>query len=203
MYRYKLVLASTSPRRIGLLKQLGIDFEVLDPGDVENSFSLDPETHVREHALSKAEAVASRHPDRLIVAADTIVVLDRKIVEKPHNVEEAGEMLRSLSGRTHRVVSAIALVRKKLSYLDVRTEETVVSMKRLSSGEIDAYVATGEPMDKAGAYAAQGLGAMIIERVDGCFYNVVGLPMSLLFDMLKEAGVNILTNSSIPRHPSM
>ncbi len=197
MSRHLLVLASTSPRRIGLLRQLGIEFEVVDPGDAENSFSPDPETHVREHALGKAEAVASRRPNELIVAADTIVVLDGKIIEKPRGADEAREMLRMLSGRTHTVISAIAIMRKHEPYSDVRIEETRVTMKMLSPMEIDAYVATGEPMDKAGAYAAQGLGAMIIERVDGCFYNVVGLPMSLLFDMLKAAGINLLTHPSI------
>ncbi len=197
MSRHLLVLASTSPRRIGLLRQLGIEFEVVDPGDAENSFSPDPEAHVREHALGKAEAVASRRPNELIVAADTIVVLDGKIIEKPRGADEAREMLRMLSGRTHTVISAIAIMRKHEPYSDVRIEETRVTMKMLSPMEIDAYVATGEPMDKAGAYAAQGLGAMIIERVDGCFYNVVGLPMSLLFDMLKAAGINLLTHPSI------
>ena len=99
-------------------------------------------------------------------------------------------MLRALCGRTHTVISAVALIKK--GHTDVRTEETRVSMKKLGESEIGAYVATGEPMDKAGAYAAQGVGAFIIERVDGCFYNVVGLPMSLLYDMLKDAGVDAL-----------
>lgn len=197
MGRHLLVLASTSPRRIALLRQLGIEFDVVDPGDAENSLSPDPETHVREHALGKAEAVASRRPNELIVAADTIVVLEGRIIEKPHDVGEAREMLRSLSGRTHTVISAVAVMRKHEPYTDVRTEKTRVTMKKLSQEEIEAYVATGEPIDKAGAYAAQGLGAMIIERVDGCFYNVVGLPMSLLFDMLKAAGINLLTHPSI------
>jgi septum formation protein len=187
-----LVLASTSPRRVGLLKQLGIEFDVADPGDAENSISQDPITRVRDHAICKAETVAKKYPDRLIVAADTIVVLDGKILEKPNNRDEAKEMLRTLGGRTHRVVSAIALLEKNGNLMDVRTEETIVSMKKLSEEEIEAYVATGEPMDKAGAYAAQGAGAVIIEKVDGCFYNVVGLPLSLLHAMLKKAGVNTL-----------
>jgi septum formation protein len=187
-----LVLASTSPRRISLIKQLGIDFEVVDPGDAENSESTDPISRVRENALRKAEAVSSRYPNRLVVAADTIVVLNGRIIEKPKSVEDAKEMLLTLTGKTHTVVSAVALVMKKKGLQDIRTEETKVRMRRLSNDEIDAYVATGEPMDKAGAYAAQGIGAVIIEGVEGCFYNVVGLPLSLLHDMLKSADLNTL-----------
>jgi len=189
-----LVLASTSPRRISLLKQLGVPFEAVDPGDVENSVALDPVAHVRDHALSKAEAVAAKYPDRLVIAADTIVVLDGRILEKPRNMEEAKAMLRVLCGRIHTVVSAVALVERDRGLSDLRIEETKVGMKKLTEEEIEAYVATGEPMDKAGAYAAQGIGAVIIERVEGCFYNVVGLPMSLLYDMLKDAGVDMLTS---------
>ncbi len=192
MNRQVLVLASTSPRRASLLKQLGIDFEVVDPGDAENSESSDPIVRVRENALRKAEAVSTRYPDRLVVAADTIVVLDGRIIEKPKSVEDAKDMLRALGGRTHNVVSAVVVIVKDRDLLDLRTEETRVRMRRLSDDEIDAYVATGEPIDKAGAYAAQGIGAVIIEGVEGCFYNVVGLPLSLLHDMLKDAGLNTL-----------
>lgn len=194
MSRRMLVLASTSSRRISLLKQLGVPFEAVDPGDAENSVALDPVAHVRDHALSKAEAVAAKYPDRLVIAADTIVVLDGRILEKPRNMEEAKAMLRVLCGRIHTVVSAVALVERDRGLSDLRIEETKVGMKKLTEEEIEAYVATGEPMDKAGAYAAQGIGAVIIERVEGCFYNVVGLPMSLLYDMLKDAGVDMLTS---------
>jgi septum formation protein len=188
--RQMLVLASTSPRRISLLKQLGVPFEAVDPGDVENSVSKDPVTHVKAHAEAKAEAVAPKYPDRIIIAADTIVVLDGKILEKPRNQEEAKTMLRALCGRTHTVISAITIIKKK--HTNTKTEETKVTMKAFTEEEIEAYVATGEPMDKAGAYAAQGVGAFIIERVDGCFYNVVGLPLSLLYDMLRDAGIESL-----------
>jgi septum formation protein len=189
-----LVLASTSLRRAGLLRQLGIDFEVIDPGDAENSHSPDPITYVKENAISKAEEVASKYPDRIVVAADTIVVLDGVIIEKPKSVEEAKWMLRTLGGRTHTVVSAIAVVVKVRDHIDLKTEETRVAMRRLDEDEISAYVATGESMDKAGAYAAQGIGAVIIDGVEGCFYNIVGLPVSLLYDMLKNAGLNTLTD---------
>jgi septum formation protein len=188
----KLILASTSPRRSSLLLQLGVDFDVVDPGEAENSIELDPETRVREHALCKAEAVAEKYPDRLVIAADTIVVLGGRILEKPRSREEAKEMLRALGNRTHVVISAVALVEKNRGLTDVRTEETKVTMMGLDDDEIETYVATGEPLDKAGAYAAQGVGAVMIERVDGCFYNVVGLPLSLLHRMLKEAGYNTL-----------
>ncbi len=193
-----LVLASTSPRRASLLRQLEIAFEVVDPGDVENSESSDPIMHVRENALKKVEAVSARYPDRIVVAADTIVVLDGRIIEKPKDADDAKRMLLVLSGRIHTVISAVAVVIKEKSLCDIQTEETKVSMRRLGEDEIDAYVATGEPMDKAGAYAAQGIGAVTIEGVEGCFYNVVGLPLSLLHDMLKDAGLNTLKYKTTP-----
>jgi len=199
--RQILVLASTSPRRISLLKHLGMPFEAFDPGDAENSVALDPVEHVREHAQCKAEAVAEKYPNRLVVAADTIVVLDGKIIEKPRSTGGAKAMLRALCGRTHTVISAITVVKRDERHSDTRIEETRVTMKKLSDEEIDTYVSTGEPMDKAGAYAAQGIGAIIIERVEGCFYNIVGLPMSLLHDMLKDAGINTLTEWNNPFSP--
>jgi septum formation protein len=188
----KLVLASTSPRRINLLKEFGIPFEAIDPGDAEKSVSHDPVSHVWEHAVAKAEAVAKKHMDRLILAADTVVVLDDKILEKPRSKQEAKAMLSALCGQTHTVISAVALIQKDTNYEDIRTKETRVTMKKLGEEEIEAYVATGEPMDKAGSYAAQGVGAFIIEKVEGCFYNVVGLPMSLIYDMLRDAGIDPL-----------
>jgi septum formation protein len=194
-----LVLASTSSRRISLLRQLGIPFEAVDPGDAENSASKDPVEHVKDHALAKAQAVAPKYKDRIVVAADTIVVLNGAILEKPRDREDAKNMLRALCGRTHIVISAIALI--KAGRVDLRTEETKVTMKAFTEEEIEAYVATGEPMDKAGAYAAQGVGAFIIESVEGCFYNVVGLPLSLLYDMLKHAGVEPLIKDT-ERHPA-
>jgi septum formation protein len=145
-----------------------------------------------ENAFRKAEVVSIKYPDRIIIAADTIVVLEGKILEKPKDIEDAKSMLRALGGRTHKVISAVAVVRKNKNIRDLRTEETKVWMRRLSEEEIDAYVSTGEPLDKAGAYAAQGIGAVIIECVEGCFYNVVGLPLSLLHNMLKDAGLNTL-----------
>jgi septum formation protein len=193
-----LVLASTSPRRASLLRQLEIAFEVVDPGDAENSESSDPIMRVRENALKKVEAVSARYPDRIVVAADTIVVLDGRIIEKPKDADDAKRMLLVLGGRIHTVISAVAVVMKEKSLCDIQTEETKVSMRRLGEDEIDAYVATGEPMDKAGAYAAQGIGAVIIEGVEGCFYNVVGLPLSLLHDMLMDAGLNTLKYKTTP-----
>jgi septum formation protein len=188
-----IVLASTSPRRVSLLKQLGIEFDVVDPKDVEKSNSKDPMTRAREHARCKAEAVAAKYPYRLIIAADTIVVIGGKILEKPRTEEEAKDMLRALNGRIHKVISAIVLIEKSRGILDIRTEETLVKIKKLDENEIESYVRTGESMDKAGAYAAQGIGAVLIERVNGCYNNIVGLPLKLLYEMLKDSGLNILT----------
>ena len=197
MKHHQLILASMSPRRASLLKQLELDFDIVDPGDAENSETWNAEVRVRENALSKAQAVSINEPNKLVVAADTIVVLGDRILEKPRTKEEAKEMLRILSGKIHIVISAIALVNNVTGLTDVRTEETRVEMKSLDEEEIEAYVNTEEPMDKAGAYAAQGIGAVMIERVEGSFYNVVGLPLNLLHTMLKEAGYNTILKASI------
>ena len=195
----KLILASASPRRRELLKAAGFDFEVLPASIPEVAKKGEsPEQFVRRMAQEKAEAVwrklpqPRRHP---VLAADTVVVLGNQLLGKPADAEEAREMLRALSGNEHLVLTGLCLV-----YLlpqgpaiateptvDVRVASTVVKFSKLTELEIQEYVASGEPLDKAGAYAIQGRASKYVEWVRGCYFNVVGLPVSLLYRMLREA----------------
>ena len=188
----RVVLASTSPRRAELLMRLGLSFEVIDPGEAESSVSVDAESRAMENALSKGRAVAEALSDGIVVAADTVVLLDGVILEKPRDPSDAVRMLKALSGRIHMVISAVTVIDVGLGTSETRLSRTRVKIRRLSEEQIVTYIASGESLDKAGAYAAQGLGSVLIEWVDGCFYNVVGLPLSLLYNMLKEAGLDIL-----------
>ncbi len=193
----RLVLASTSPRRVDLLGQLGLSFDVMDPGLAENSSSTDAETRVMENSLNKGRAVADGMKEGVVVAADTVVLLDGAVLEKPRDASDAERMLRTISGRVHTVVSAVTVIDVSSRKVDTSVSRTKVKIRELSDEQIGAYVGSGEPLDKAGAYAAQGLGSVLIEWVDGCFYNVVGLPISLLYDMLRSIGFDVLRSRSI------
>jgi septum formation protein len=183
----KIVLASTSPRRISLLSQIGMDFSVAAPLDDEASVNPDPKGRVMENALAKARSVLGIGVG-LVVGADTVVYIDGMILGKPSSEEEARVMLETLSGRVHTVFTGLAVVDAGSGRMEVGCEETRVQMMELSDEEVGRYVETGEPMGKAGAYAIQGLGAVFVESVDGCFHNVVGLPLSLLWKMIRDMG---------------
>ena len=158
--------------------------------DLEN---LDAEALVKKLSLLKAKTVAEKVKEGIIIAADTVVVLNDEIIGKPKSEEEASSFLRRLGGVTHKVVSGIALVRKSKDYRElVKSVTTLVKMKELSRKEIKRYLSTGEALDKAGAYAIQGRGAILIEEIKGCYFNVVGLPLYRLSQMLKELGVEVL-----------
>ena len=187
---FKIVLASTSPRRIGLLRQVGLDFTALDPGEDESSTHPDPRRRVMENALSKAVRVAEGNSEALVIAADTVVYIDGVILGKPGSKDEAADMLRRLSGNVHKVFTGVAVVHPTAGRF-VDYEETLVHIRGLSGEEILRYVEGGEPMDKAGSYAIQGYGAVFVDRVVGCFHNVMGLPLALLGEMLKGVGVNV------------
>jgi septum formation protein len=187
----KIVLASTSPRRIGLLRQVGLEFTAVDPGGDESSTHPDPRRRVIENALSKAERVAERNGKALVMAADTVVYIDGLILGKPRLKDEAANMLRRLSGNVHKVFTGVALIHPMAGQF-VDYEETLVHIRELSEEEILKYVEGGEPMDKAGSYAIQGYGAVFVDRVVGCFHNVMGLPLALLARMLRDAGVELL-----------
>lgn len=183
-----IILASASPRRSSLLAQVGIPFEVEVSGVPEDgSEKLSPHELARSLALSKAAAVASRQeqPGRIVLGADSIVVVDGSVFGKPTNQSNARSMLETILGRKHHVITGIALVESGTGRQFESHEETEVTMREATAEEIRQYLATGESMDKAGAYGAQGFGAGFIERVNGCFYNVVGLPLSLVITSLR------------------
>jgi septum formation protein len=183
-----LVLASASPRRAELLRNAGFSF-VVAPADVEEvrHQSESPEQFVRRVASDKAIAVSKNYAGRIVLAADTDVIVDDRVLGKPRHAEHAKAMLQLLSGRSHVVMTAVKLLGPGVN--DTRLESTTVTFVALTDDEISAYVASGEPMDKAGAYAIQGIASRWIPRIEGCYFNVVGLPVPLVYRMLKENGV--------------
>ena len=187
-YQKNLVLASQSPRRIDLMTGLGFEFTVEPAGEeAERGISRDDPFALAEAlAQRKCDIVSEKFPGSTVIAADTVVILDGEVLNKPKDDDEARKFIKRLSGRTHTVVTGVALRQRDRGVDITDGEKTHVSFRSLSEAEIDAYVATGEGRDKAGAYAAQGLGSFLIRRIEGCFYNVVGLPLALLFDMLKR-----------------
>jgi nucleoside triphosphate pyrophosphatase len=194
----RLILASQSPRRQELLQVLGWPFDVI-PSSVDESAapSLAPLALARWLAEQKAQEVAARHPGALVIGADTIVVIGDQVMGKPANAEDARRMLRTLSGATHRVITAIALRRAGPEPLALSEEvETEVTFRGLTDNEIEAYVRTGEPMDKAGAYAIQGYGALLVAGVRGDYPNIVGLPVARLAELLRSVGFRILGEPS-------
>ncbi|MBP1696577.1 MAG: Maf-like protein [Deltaproteobacteria bacterium] len=185
----RLILASKSPRRYELLNQVGLDFEVIPSGVVEDFFNTEsPREHVLRLAEAKAMEVASKYPDRWVVAADTIVYINGSILGKPKSREEAAEMLRRLSGREHRVLTGFSVCYLEKRNNDKEAVQTMVRMKPLTPVEIEWYVHTGEPLDKAGGYAIQGIGSFMIESIQGSYTNVVGLPICELIQMLNRLG---------------
>jgi septum formation protein len=182
-----LVLASGSPRRRQLLEMLGIPFRVVAPPvDETRRNGEQPEAYVVRLARAKASAVAAREPAELVLGADTTVVVHGEVLGKPSSPEEAAAMLGKLQGRTHRVMTGVAVASgdRMEDALDV----TDVTFRPLSEATIAAYVATGEPMDKAGAYAVQGRGAALVEGIRGDFFGVMGLPLRLVLDLLERFG---------------
>ena len=188
----KIVLASSSPRRVKLLKQLGVTFEVVEPVGVHEEDDGVPEEVVLRNAQAKADHVASKLDEGIVIGADTIVVLGDTIIGKAMTDQEATEMLTALQGRTHRVLTGLAVVDASSKRTETDVVETVVTFQPLTEDEVARYVASGEPLGKAGGYAVQGLGAVIVEEVHGCFYNVVGLPLYKLSMLLETFGVCLL-----------
>lgn len=186
--RPRVVLASQSPRRRDLLNLIGVD-HTTRPADIDETVlpGEAPEACVERLARAKAARIAALERDALVIAADTIVVIDDCILNKPVDAADAVAMLRRLRGRAHVVYTAVCVS------LDGRVaaglEPVSVRFRRLTDGEVDAYVATGEPLDKAGAYGIQGYGATIVERIEGDFFAVMGLPLVRLVTVLSEIGV--------------
>ena len=190
----KVILASASPRRLDLLSQIGVRFEVRVP-DIDESpiDGEEPIAYVRRLAIAKADAVAAA-PDELVIAADTTVDLESIIMGKPSDDRDARSMLRRLSGNTHRVHTGVALRLADREVADVCT--TLVTFAALDEATIDWYVATGEPLGKAGSYALQGAGAALVSGVDGSVSNVIGLPLHVVVDLAGRLGVALLTPAS-------
>ncbi len=189
----RLILASSSPRRRELLASIGLQFDVI-PSNVpeQRDPNETPEEYVARLSREKARAVAAQHGDRWVLAADTTVVLGEQLLEKPLDPRDAARMLAAIAGQTHVVFTGVTLHREKPPYADTHVAMSEVRMLPLAAEDIEWYVGTGEPLDKAGAYAAQGIGAMFIESIHGSYTNVVGLPLALLFQMLRKAGIDPL-----------
>lgn len=189
----RIVLASASPRRKQLLEQIGLRFEV-DPSDYEEDIAPGSEPHemAKRLSLGKARAAARKHRKALIIAADTFVVFGDRILGKPHSNAEAREMLRALNGQAHSVITGFTVLDAESGKVVSKSVETKVRMRKLTLKEIDGYVRSKEPLDKAGGYAIQGRGAVLVERIEGDYFNVVGLPLSALGDALREFGIKVL-----------
>ncbi len=184
------ILASSSPRRFELLRQIGLSFQSIVPAVDESTDATDPVQYVSELSVRKAAAVAKNNPLSVVIAADTVVTVDGNILGKPHGDAEAAQMLRMMSGRSHFVFTGVTVICDgKIETAICRSE---VFFKHLSEQQIAAYIATAEPFDKAGSYGIQGRGALLVDHIDGDYANVVGLPVSMLYEMLKEFGIDIL-----------
>ena len=194
----KIILASASPRRKELLEKLDLDFSVC-PADIDESLLPDEDAamYPLRTAVQKAMAVAKTAEDALIIAADTVVAVDDDILGKPRDEAEAKAMLQRLSGREHIVITGIGVVDTASGRTLSATEQTIVYFHPLRDEEIDAYIATGECMDKAGSYGIQGKGSLLVRKIDGDYFNVMGLPLSRLYRLLLNIDADILKKTGI------
>lgn len=189
----EIILASRSPRRVMLLERFGINF-TCKPAEIDETIfpSENPIQAVKRLAKMKADIAADSFGTGIVIAADTIVIYRGEILGQPRNKDDAYEKLSILSGQSHEVVTAICVKDISNNNFEIGTEITKVYFRRISYEEILRYINTGEPMDKAGAYGIQGIGAIFVEKIEGCFFNVVGLPLGKLSLMLKKFGVDLL-----------
>lgn len=193
----KVLLASGSPRRRKLLTTIGLPFQVVLGSEFDESMVLDElqgslETRLTRLAQLKGDSVAQAHPDAVVISADTVVEMEGELLGKPADVDDARRMLTRLSGRTHEVHTAVVVQHAAPGLLESGVESTRVSFNLLDSQTIDSYIARDEPFDKAGAYAIQGIGALLVRRIEGDYTNVVGLPLGLTARLLLAAGIRIL-----------
>jgi septum formation protein len=189
------ILASGSPRRKQLLNQIGLEFTVI-PSDVDEDFTLDlpPEAFTEHWAREKAKSVAKIHPDSLIVGADTIVVLDGNILGKPKDKKDSFNMLQSLSGKTHEVITGVSFISLEQELDHTFNERTFVSFNTLSDMDINSYIDIYNPLDKAGSYGIQDWFSVHIHRVEGCYYNVMGLPISSFYSYFKSVSAFLINH---------
>lgn len=183
----KLILASASPRRSQLLKQIGLTFQIMPSNiDEDEIFSHDPLVNIQEIALRKARDIATGMKNSIVIGADTQILMDDEVLGKPLDAADAASMLGKLSGRTHQAITGVALVDSETEFEETWVEVTAVTFRQLSEDEIADYVNTGEPMDKAGAYGIQERAAAFVERIEGCYFNIVGLPLAKLAQKLRK-----------------
>lgn len=183
--KISIILASASPRRKHLLEQAGVDFRTI-PSEVDEAAicAATPEAYVKNLSRAKADAVSIRYPESWVIGADSVVAINDAILNKPESRADAGRMLQKLNGRTHRVLTGYSIVCRDCDHYHTGVEITEVTFKKLTRGEIDWYLDTPEPYDKAGAYAIQGIGAFMVRRINGSYTNVVGLPLGEVLDHL-------------------
>jgi len=189
--QFEIILASESPRRYELLKMIGLEFKVR-PSHIHEAYKngLSPVDYALKNARLKGMTIAEKYPAALIISADTIVTLNEEVLEKPHDEKHAYDILKKLSGHTHQVITGFGLIKKDHDVAVFDHEVTSVTFRNLSQDEIYAYINTGEPFDKAGGYGAQGYGALLIKQVNGCFFNVVGLPLAKFYSRLNRILLN-------------
>ena len=187
-----VVLASSSPRRRELLEKTGLEF-IVDAAEINEDHGrrMKPLELAKTISMEKAKAVAARHPCSIIIAADTFGLLGGRMLGKPRDKDEASDMLGRMSGKRHVVVTGFTILDTETGKTVSKAVETKVYLRKLAGEEIEAYVRTGEPLDKAGAYAIQGLGALLVEKIEGDYCNVIGLPLISLALELKKFGVNL------------
>lgn len=190
----KIVLASSSPRRKQLLKQLGVEF-VVDASNIDEKLNprYKPRRQVEMLSLQKAEAIAHKHADAVIIAADSMVAVNNEVLGKPKDIKHAKQMLKMLSGTTHWVITGMTIIDTKSKKVVTTSSETKVVFKKLTPREINNYLLTKEPYDKAGAYALQGLSAIFVERIEGDYFGAMGLPLNLLAEEFKKCDIHILS----------
>lgn len=189
----QIILASSSPRRKKLLEQLGLTIKVV-PSNIDEKLNprLKPKSQAETLSLEKAKAVSGKYKDAIVLAADTIVYIGEEILGKPANADDAKRMLRKLSGKQHSVITGFTIISTADRKIITDSVETKVTFRKLTESEIKNYVKKENTLDKAGAYGAQGFGSLIIEKIDGDFFNVVGLPVSKIIPLLKKFGIEVL-----------
>jgi len=188
-----IILASASPRRKELLSLIGLKFKV-DVSDYEEDLDLKLKPHelAKYLSLEKARAVAYKYKDAVIIAADTFIVFRSRLLGKPHTAKEALRMLTLLNGKSHSVITGYTVLDTRTGKKASRSIETRVWFRKMTEDELSAYVRTGEPLDKAGAYAIQGIGSLIVKKIEGDYFNVIGLPVASLAETLKKFGISVM-----------
>ncbi|MBC2715674.1 MAG: septum formation inhibitor Maf [Desulfobacteraceae bacterium] len=190
IHNSQIILASKSPRRRRLLENAGIEFTIMQSCVQENDFLLlKPENYVRTLAEAKAQDIADKYPEIWVIGADSIVLINDVILEKPESISDARQMIQQLSGNSHIVLTGYSIICNKKSYIFTDVVKTEVVFKKLTDEEIEWYIHTKEPYDKAGGYAIQGLGSFMIKSINGSYTNVVGLPVCEVLDQLYRQGV--------------